>query len=901
MLKIYNETCKNQISPAIVDDKRPVFGWKLASDRNHCYQKSYRITFYDRELLWDSGCIESGKTFGIVYDGPKLLPAHEYTWQVHVTDNAGEEAWSKKQTIWTGMEHWSARWIEPDPLPQLAVNPLGPAMKDWQEFITAFVRGERTDFLTDTDIQSKQELEPYDPAVVMRRNFKVTGKVNKARMYVTAHGIYSAVINGQNITNTQLNPGFTTYEKRLKYQIFDITEFLMEDSENELCIEVADGWYKGKIALGRGCEYGEVLGALLELHMEMDDGSKKILCSDEHFSYTYEGPVRMADLYKGQTVDARKTLGTAVWKPVMIKPVDEAVLEAQEYPGVVVFEEIPAKEIIITPAGETVVDFGQNMAGHIRVKVIGETGSEFTFEHGETLDAEGNFFYIFNGDMTREQKDTYICRGGGEEIFEPEYTYHGFRYVRVGGGNAWSPEQFTAMAISTDNPVTGTFETSDEKLNQLEHNIYWSQRANMVSIPTDCPTREKAGWTGDVFIYGATALWHQDLRAFFRDWLNSVRQEQLLNGGIQNTVPLIKNYVQQVGMTSMGWGDVILTLPWQLYHLSGEENALAENYEAMERWMARVEEMTSDIQGIDLTGMSERHKENQRYLINTGFHFGDWLIPSIRDDRGFSDGPRSSVLTMQTTCSAIVAFDADLFADISHILGKTENEQKYRAYANRVREAFEEELCTEEGLLCQELQGNYVLALHYQMVPEQKRKVMQKRLCEMIVENEYRLDTGFMSVPHLLDTLYESGEKKLAWKMLMQNQCPGWMYEVEHGATTMWESWDAVRPDGQVSDQSLNHYAFGCVGDYLYRRIAGIQNEGRGYDIVRFCPDYACGLEWVSGTHESAFGAIALRWEKKEEGFHICGQLPPNTKGTICLPDGTWQELENGKFDIWTA
>ena len=354
-------------------------------------------------------------------------------------------------------------------------------------------------------------------------------------------------------------------------------------------------------------------------------------------------------------------------------------------------------------------------------------------------------------------------------------------------------------------------------------------------------------------------------------------------------------------MTSMGWGDVILTLPWQLYTLSGDRNALSENYDAMERWMERVVEMTNDIIGLDLMDMDKRQDENQHYLINTGFHFGDWLVPSIRNKEGFSDGPLSSVLTMKTTCSTIVAYDADLFADISHILGNKEKEEKYRDYAERVREAFSEEMCTPEGLLKQELQGNYVLALYHKMVSAKKCPAMLQKLKELIVKNDYRLDTGFMSVPYLLDVLHDNGEKELTWKMLFQNQCPGWMYEVEHGATTMWESWDAVHEDGHVGGQSLNHYAFSCVGDYIYRRILGIQNTGYGYNKVLFCPDYDCGLSFASGSHEGICGKVSLTWRKEDGKIHILGQLPPNTEGILILPDGNKTTLENGTFDLYIA
>ena len=925
MLKITHITCEHQMIPLAIETQYPRFSWQLESGESNTVQTAYQIFVrgLKGELIWDSGRRESNHTYDIVYEGAELESAERYTYHIQIWDNHGNTVMSEVrrfETAYFQTSGWKACWIEPEPLPQLPENPLLKAQTIWNDCLMAMMRGEQPKYYLDSDIWETLPMEPYDPPVRFRRTFELKEKPEYAKVFMTAHGIYSLSVNGQKVPGTLLAPGFTTYEKRLKYQAYDITDFL-KDGANALSITVADGWYKGKIALGKGCEYGEVPGLLMQMEVWNTDGTKVQICSDHAFTYSFDGPIRYADLFLGECVDDRKYDGDPSevfyqaenWKSVITAKRDQYnfdILTAQNAPEIEVYEEIPAKEILTTPKGENVVDFGQNMAGIIRVEISAKEGEEISFEHGETLDAEGNFTYAFT-DMTRAQKDVYISAGEKNQIFEPEFTYHGFRYVRVTGGENWRPEQFTAKAISTANPVTGSFQCSDEKLNQLQHNIYWSQRSNTIGIPTDCPTREKAGWTGDVVVYGATALYNQEMTAFFEDWLESIRREQNEAGHVLNTVPLIQNYVQQTMAGSLGWGDVILTLPLQLYRVFGNRKVLEDNYASMEKWMKAMQKAAYDVPGqlpfgtetsvnLDGTDTEDRHQDNQHYLINTGFHFGDWLVPSVKNEAGFSDGPASSFLTMNVVDTALLAAKADMLSEISIILDKQEKAEEYRRYAKRVRKAFYEELCDENGRLKQEMQGNYILALKHHMVPERLEEKLAGCLAQMVKENENKPDTGFMSVAHILDILCDYGYRELAWKVLTQNGCPGWIYEIEHGATTMWENWDAVRPDGQVDGCSFNHYAFGCVGDFLYRRVLGIQNMGIGYDKIRLEPGYDFPLDWTEGTYHSVHGDIALHWKKEKEGITISGNVPVNTEAVLTLPDGNEKNLGSGRFKIKT-
>lgn len=915
-MKVIHLRCEGMKNPNSITKENLSFSWKIESEKSAVYQEKYQIVVMEEGeiLVWDSGIVSDSETLDIAYKGEKLKSCTRYEYTITSWNNLGEKAVGEAEfeTAFLDEAEFDADWIEPDAMPQLEENPVKQAYAEWEKMTAPMLRGEQVEMRMESDILEELPLEPYDPAVRMRTCFQLEGNVKRARLYVTAHGVYEVCLNGKPVTDTLLNPGFTTYDKRIRYQVYEAENLLA--AENAVSVTVADGWYKGKIALGRGCEYGEVPGLLMKLLIQYEDGREQTVKTDENWVYSYKGPLRAADLFLGEVYDATREDGDpslisyddSDWRPVHVVSRTEAALEAQNYPPVRVFEELPAVKLWNAPNGDVLVDFGQNLAGMIRVSVDGEAGEEVSFEHGETLDKDGNYYYIWSG-TNKEQKDVYICKGGGDEIYQPRFTYHGFRYVRVKGGKNWSKERFTALAISTENPVTGAFHCSDDRLNRLQRNIYWSQRSNNIGIPTDCPTREKAGWTGDVVVYGATALFNQEMTAFYKDWLRSIRAEQLGNGIIQGTVPQIKNYVSQAGVGSLGWGDVILTLPWQLYQLCGEKSVLEENYEAMGKWLSAMRQAAYELPNCyntigyaetDVEQLEGRRLENQHYLINSGFHFGDWLIPSVVNEQGFSDGPMSAFLTMNYADTSLLAYLADLYTEISEVLGQKENARESRAYAKRVREAFTEEFVTADRRLGQEMQGNYILALKHHMVPAQIAKDFAKRLNELISENDFCLDTGFMSTPHLLDVLLDYGYQETAWKVLLQEKCPSWLYEIQKGATTVWENWNAIREDGKIGDCSFNHYAFGCVGDFMYRRILGIQNGGIGYDRILIAPEYDAPFEKAEGAYESARGVIRITWEKKGNEVRIYGSVPTNTRATICLPDGKKAEVENGTFSF---
>lgn len=384
---------------------------------------------------------------------------------------------------------------------------------------------------------------------------------------------------------------------------------------------------------------------------------------------------------------------------------------------------------------------------------------------------------------------------------------------------------------------------------------------------------------------------------FYKEWLKSVRTEQLENGVVQNTVPLIKNYLNQIGGGSAGWGDVIITLPWELYQIYGEKAVLEENYPAMKKWMDYLEDMAYNQLPPEAANLTGESLENQHYLLNTGFHFGDWLVPSVVNEAGFADGPKSSFLTGFPVATVLYANDTDLMCQAAEILGDQQSVDKYRKLGRKIRKAFAETWLLPDGRLQNDLQGLYVLALKMNMVPDENRKVLLERLVELIRENGGCMDTGFMSVPYILDVLSGNGRKEEAYKLLFQNQCPSWLYEIEQGATTMWESWNAIKTDGSKDGCSFNHYAFGCVGNWIYQNILGIQNAGIGYDQIVIEPDVHCGLDWVKGHYDSVHGRIAVEWRKAEDGVSIHVEIPVNTAAVVRLGDGTEKRVGSGCYD----
>jgi len=873
--EVANLRIESQINPCGIDVRTPGFSWTLSSPRRGVVQSAYRIVaaLADQpwtdatKYVWDTGVVASGQSVHIPYQGQALESRRRYQWKVKVWDTRGVESDWSHTALWEmallDRMDWKARWIEPDQEPAIAEDPID--MMD-------MFRGKYND--------TPDNVERLKPPQYLRKCFELSSEFQQARAYVTAHGIYRLEINGRRVGDREFAPEYTSYHDYLQYQTYDVTDFLVP-GENAVGVVLADGWFAGRISItGDSCQYGNRLGLLLQLEIELPDGSRQTIVSDGQFKSS-TGPLLYSDLVIGEKYDARLEItgwsnvnfDDSCWRNVTETECGFDNLVASYGEPVRAVERFPAKEIIHTSVGETVVDIGQVIAGRIRVTLRGAAGTEVTLEHSEVLDERGNFMRNING-RNKDQKDVYILRGGGDESYEPQFTFHGFRYVKISGYDGLlNVTDVTAVVISSDLRLTGSFECSDSRINRLQQNIVWSQKANFLSIPTDCPQRERAGWTGDIQVFAPTACFNMDVQAFLTRWLRNLAIEQTEDGQVPNIVPWDRTSRMRDeasgNLSSAGWGDACVIVPWTLYQAYGDKRVLIENYDTMVKWVDYV---------IKSAGPT--------YLWNTGFHFGDWLTPSLTlslDGKNVNM-MNSAILTKELVATCFYAYSTELMAAISDELGKRSEAVRYRELNTKVRQAFAEQYLQPDGRLQAHFQGIYVLALRFKMVPETRIEAVFGQLIRLIEENGNKLDTGFMSVPFLMDVLCVNGRKDLAYKLLFQTECPSWLYEVENGATTIWESWAAILPDGRVNRVSYNHYAFGCIGDWMYRKIAGLGHLEPGYKTIRIEPDLDCGLTYAKAAYDCLYGTVSTHWTRNGNRWSLEVRIPPNTEALVFLP-----------------
>ncbi|SIT02998.1 alpha-L-rhamnosidase [Alicyclobacillus vulcanalis] len=834
-------------------------------------QTAYRIVVESNGVvIWDSGRVESERTSGIVYKGPNLCSRRRYEWKVKVWDNQGRESdWSNPAFWEMGLlkpEDWEAHWIEPI---------QKPASEEKMVSVLDVVSGNVA-----TKTLQEQEADLRPPQLI-RRAFRVVRSVRKARLYITSRGVYRAEINGMKVGQAEFSPDFTPYDKYLKYQTYDVTACI-KPGVNAIGIVLADGWYIGRIHFaGHSCHYGNKLALLLQLEIEYEDGSTEVISTDTSFR-CHTGPWLYADLFIGEKYDARLEIqgwsspdfDDSEWFKCVYSEDGPACIRAQYGPVVRAMERLSPIQIYVSSDGSQIVDFGQVIAGRIRLRLNVPEGTEIRIEHSEAVDTDGQFIRNIVG-RNKEQTDIYITSGRGDEVYEPAFTYHGFRYVRITGcPTRIQLDDVEAVVLYSDMKLTGSFRCSDERLNRLHSNIQWTQKSNMVSIPTDCPTRERAGWTGDVQVFAPTATFNMHVFAFLRRWLLMVRLEQLPDGRVPNHVPAGR-YLEfesgPLGISSAGWGDAIIIVPWVLYQRYGDISILEENYEAMGRWLSYVRSQAEQ--------ESDGHR---RYLWNHGFHFGDWMIPSLVMENNNGLGPIASAeATGELVATCFYAYSCKLMSEIADIIGRPGDAVFYRQLYSHIRQAFEKEYVDDSGRLSAHFQGTYVLALYMDMVSSNLRGRMVEQLVRLIECNGWRLDTGFLATPFLMDVLCDAGRPDIAYRLLWQERCPSWLYEINCGATTVWESWDAVSPNGDVKLVSQNHVAFGCIGDWMYRRLGGLKPLMPGFKEFIVEPDVMCGLDFVGICHDTPYGIIKLEWRRSMEIVNLSLRVPANTHAIV--------------------
>lgn len=904
--KLENLRVEQMDHPLGLWTRHPRFSWQIRTAETGVIQTAYELeieSLGEFATVWRTGRIESRDSVLVAFEDFEARSASAYRWRVRswVNTSAEPTAWAEStfETTLLSAGDWRARWVEPR---QMAVRKDGAA--DFQE-------------LFHLRIESPPE-ERLLPAPYIRQCFRLDRAPVRARLYATAHGIYEAQINGTPASDELFAPGVESYDIHLSFQTYDVTDHLTS-GDNVLGIVLSDGWYAGRVGiLGASRGYGDTLKALWQLEVEYADGRRVTIVSDGTAVSSTDGPIRYADLAVGECYDARVPwerwstvdFDDSTWSPVAVVDVEQSLVPFVGEPVRRVME-VPARQILRTPAGDTVVDFGQVIAGRVRFRVRGERGQVVRLEHSEVLDENGDFFNNIVG-PNKDQTDVYILGGHADgETWEPSFTFHGFRYARISGFPPFaSTDDFTAVVTSSDIPVIGCLDTSDERLNRLHSNVAWSQRANFLSIPTDCPQRERYGWTGDLQIFARTAATNMAVGPFLSRWLRIVRDDQLDDGQIMNISPsppqldyLMEgprpSYDDPIMLlaSSAGWGDVIALAPLVLFQHFADRRVLEENHDAMAAWAQyQIDSATSGLPPrLVGTPLTAEQRERQRYLWNNEPNFGDWLAPSTLRGPGASqmNAPRR---TGEVIGSLYHGHLMDVMAEISGILGRDDDVQRYSQRARGAREAFAAEYIDADGRIPGDLQGPYVVALAFGFVPDDRKSAVVAHLVDLIHDADDHLDTGFLSVQFLLDVLWDNGHRELARTLLFQETAPSWLYQVSQGATTMWEGWEAIAPDGTVTDLSFNHYAFGCVDDWLYRRLAGIQLEGPGYRESRIEPDVAGPLTMVAGGIRTPYGALTSRWVKTEAGaVELVVNVPPNTTSTIHLPESARSVQVNGR------
>jgi len=697
-----------------------------------------------------------------------------------------------------------------------------------------------------------------DRVVIFTSSTQLRKQVQQAFLYVSAKGIYEASVNQKHVSESFFTPGFTNYDKRLQYQTYDVTG-LLRSGLNELGVTLAGGWYSGLFGGDlNNNRYGEGSALLCQLDITYKDGSKQSITTDTSWRCALSA-IESSDFYNGETYNAG--FEPKDWLPVKAFDVPGDNLVPQAGPPVTKHETFAPVKIFTTPKGEQVVDFGQNMAGFVQLRTKGFKGDTVRVYHAEALDRDGNFY---TGNL-REAKaaDTYIL-SGNDDVLEPHFTYHGFRYAKIEGFTP-TPDNCKAIALYSDMQQAGTFSCSNELVNQLQSNINWSLNSNFVDIPTDCPQRsERLGWTGDAQIFCKTACFNRDTKLFYRKWLADLAADQGKDGAVPVIIPDIYHFNDSDKRTCAGWGDAATIIPWTLYQVYGDTALLETQYNSMKAWVDYIAARCED-------GLWK----------DPGY--GDWYAPGERTSLPYID-------------QCFFAQSTQLLVHAAHALHRTVDSVHYNKLLGQIKKDFVEVYVGSGGKAISHTQTAYVLALRFDMLPDSLQGKAVDYLVGLIHQNNDHLATGFLGTPYLLDVLSKYGHTDLAYTVLMQTSLPSWLYPVTKGATTIWEKWDAIKPDGSFDTCSLNHYAYGAVGHWLYENIGGIQCASPGYKHIRIAPQPGGGLSWAKASYLCKYGLIESYWEVhgKATTYHIT--IPSGTSARIELQGAVAKEVPAGSY-----
>lgn len=839
--------------PLGIGERAPRLSWRIGSAPDGWRQSAYRVELQQR--------------------GTTAVHEVESAEQVLV-DWPGEPLQSRERVgVRVAVQGEDGAWSAASPATTLEAGLLDPA--DWVARPVGALRNENP---------HSDERRPS----LVRRAFEVRGGLVHARLYATAHGVYEAELNGQRVGDDTLSPGWTVYGQRLRYYTYDVTD-LMQPGRNALGAWLGDGWYRGRLGWRGGFRniYGYDQSFLGQLELTYADGTREVVATDLSWR-SAPSPILHSGLYDGEDYDAREeqpgwsTAGfdDAAWEDVSERHRDPATLVAPTAPPVRATQEVLPVEVLTGPSGSRILDFGQNLVGRVRIRVSGPAGTTVTLRTAEVMqDGE-----IYTRPLRAARSaDNYTLAGREIEEWEPRFTFHGFRYVEVTG---WPGDldadaaagALVARVYHTDLERTGWFESSDPALNRLHENVVWGMRGNFVDIPTDCPQRdERIGWTGDIQVFGPTASTLFDVSGMLSGWLRDVAIEQLPDGTVPWYVPVIPAVDKWTPLRpGAAWGDVATLLPWTLYERFGDVGVLRAQFDSARRW-------------VDLL---ERRSGPSR-LWNTGFQLGDWLDPAAPPN-----DPADALTDRYLVATAYFAKSARTVARMAEVLDLADERAHYDRLADEVVAAFVAEYVNADGTMTSDAQTAYALGLQFDLITDAgMRDAAATRLAQLVHDAGNRIATGFVGTPLVSDALSSGGQVDTAYDLILERECPSWLYQVEQGATTVWERWDSLLPDGTVNPgtmTSFNHYALGAVADWMHRVIAGLAPAAPGYRRIRFAPRPGGGLTSASARQLTAYGEAAISWWIDGEQLHVDVAVPVGSEAVLDLPGAAEETLGAG-------
>jgi len=871
--------CEYMANPLGIDVPTPRLSWKMEAVTDDVFnlkQKAYQVLvasspekLSDKEAdLWNSGKIKSDVNIQVAYHGKALSSQQKCYWKVKVWSNKNGYTWSE-EALWSmGLlkeSDWKAKWIGDRP---------DLAQKVYIEFLNNYVPDKNA---------SLKNIRPVTPSSPMlRKSFTVKSAVKDALLYVSALGYYEMGINGNKVGDQVLAPEWTNYDKRVQYQVYDISKNL-RIGENVLSSILGDGWYLGMLGptkwhndYPRRGVYGNDRRLIAQLVIHYLDGTNQIIGTDESWKIKTQGFIVSADNFLGQKIDAGKIpsgwkdidFDDASWGNAYVDHELKKTLEAQKNEPVRVYKYLSPVNIA-SFEDKYIVDFGQNLTGWTQLKIRGKKGSVIKVRHGEMLQDNGS---LYTANLAAAlQEDEYFL-SGQNDVFEPNFTYHGFRFIEISG--LISPpnkDMIRACAVSSDPEVTGSFECSNTKLNQLWKNILWTQRNNMTSVPTDCPQRdERMGWMGDAQVFSQSSMFNMDMAAFYTKWVKDIRDAQTSRGTFPDIAPH-PNKPELRFSNSPAWADAGIIIPWRMYENYGDTELLRQHYDAMKRYIENIRKQNPDF----------------LWLKDVGNQYGDWLNANTIIAEGYSN--KRGEVPKEVLATAFYANSVRLFSQMAKVLDNEKDAEEYNGLFENIRLKFNEAFVDNEGRIKGNTQSAYALALNFDLLPENKQVQAFNHLVECIEEYDYRISTGFVTTIMMMKELVKWGRSDIAYKFLESERLPSWIYSINQGATTIWERWDGYVKGRGFQDagmNSFNHYSIGAVCEWMNRIILGINPDDRypAYKHFIIHPEPGGTITWAKGTYNSIMGLIVSDWKMEKELFILQVEIPANASATVILP-----------------